>query len=186
VNDIESARLILRLLPLEALAATAARENARLEAVLGLAVPEVWYEEDWLARMRLEQIREDALYAPWSIRAIAFRDTGEIIGSLNCHHRPMAFAASGKQCMAVEIGYSIFAPWQRRGFGYEAIKAFAMWAGGQGVEALVLAISPQNEASLALARKFSAELIGSQIDEKDGPEDIYLARLWFENQGRDL
>ncbi|MGQ0485960.1 MAG: GNAT family N-acetyltransferase, partial [Hyphomicrobiales bacterium] len=83
----------------------------------------------------------------------------------------------GETRMAVEIGYSIFPPWQRRGFGHEAVCGFAAWANGQGVAGLVLSISPENHASLALAQKLRAEKIGSQIDEKDGPEDIFLAAI---------
>jgi RimJ/RimL family protein N-acetyltransferase len=175
VSDIETGRLILRLLPEAALAASAVRNHARLEALLGLAVPEVWFEDAWVAQLRLDQLRADPAFGPWSIRAIALKETGEIMGSINCHHQPMPFAANGVTRMAIEIGYSIFTPWQRQGFGHEALCAFAAWANGQGIEGLVLSISPENRASLALAQKLGATKIGSQIDEKDGPEDIFLA-----------
>jgi RimJ/RimL family protein N-acetyltransferase len=55
------------------------------------------------------------------------------------------------------------------------VRGFSAWANAQGVEGLVLSIAPGNHASLALALKLGAEKIGSQIDEKDGPEDIFLA-----------
>jgi RimJ/RimL family protein N-acetyltransferase len=177
VSDIETHRLVMRLLPEAALAATVARDHARLEALLGLAVPGVWFEEDWVAQLRLDQLRADPAFAPWSIRALALKETGEILGSLNCHHLPMQFSTQGEVCMAVEIGYGIFAPWRRQGFGHEALRGFAVWANSQGVEGLVLSISPDNRASLALAQKLGAKKIGSQIDEKDGPEDIFLAAI---------
>jgi RimJ/RimL family protein N-acetyltransferase len=177
VSDIETGRLILRLLPEAALAASAVQDHARLEALLGLAVPEVWFEDAWVAQLRLDQLRADPAFAPWSIRAIALKETGEVMGSINCHHQPMPFAANGESRLAIEIGYAIFAPWQRRGFGHEAVCAFAAWANGHGVEGLVLSISPENRPSLALAQKLGAIKIGSQIDEKDGPEDIFLARI---------
>jgi RimJ/RimL family protein N-acetyltransferase len=178
VSDIETGRLILRLLPEAALAATTVQDHARLEALLGLTVPEVWFEDAWVAQMRLDQLRADPAFAPWSIRAIALKETGEVMGSINCHHQPMLFTANGETRMAVEIGYDIFAPWQRQGFGHEAICAFAAWAkGSYGVEGLVLSISPENRPSLALAQKLGATKIGSHIDEKDGPEDIFLAAI---------
>jgi ribosomal-protein-alanine N-acetyltransferase len=177
VSDIETGRLILRLLPEAALAASAVQDHTRLEALLGLAVPEVWFEDAWVAQMRLDQLRTDPAFGSWSIRAIALKETGEIMGSINCHHLPMLFAANGETRLAIEIGYAIFAPWQRRGFGHEAVCGFAAWANGQGVEGLVLSISPENRPSLALAQKLGATKIGSHIDEKDGPEDIFLAAI---------
>jgi len=177
VSDIETGRLVLRLLPEAALAATVARDHARLEALLGLGVPDVWFAEDWVAQLRLDQLRADPAFGPWSIRAIALKETGEILGTLNCHHLPMQFAALGETRLAVEIGYTIFASWRRRGFGHEAVQGFAAWANGQGVEGLVLSVAPGNLASRALALKFGATKIGSQIDEKDGPEDVYLAPI---------
>ena len=156
---------------------SAVQDHARLEALLGLAVPEVWFEDAWVAQLRLDQLRADPAFGSWSIRAIALKETGEVLGSINCHHQPMPFAANGETRLAIEIGYAIFAPWQRRGFGHEAVCGFAAWANRQGVESLVLSIAPANRASLALAQKLGAIKIGSQIDEKDGPEDIFLARI---------
>lgn len=177
MSDIETGRLILRLLPEAALAATVAQDHARLEALLGLAVPDIWFEDAWVAQLRLDQLRADSAFGPWSMRAIALKETGEILGSINCHHQPMPFAAQGQTRMAVEIGYTIFVPWRQRGFGQEAVRGFAAWANGKGVEGLVLSIAPENHASLALAQKLGAIKIGSQIDETDGPEDIFLARI---------
>lgn len=177
MSDIETGRLILRLLPEAALAATVAQDHARLEALLGLAVPDIWFEDAWVAQLRLDQLRADSAFGPWSMRAIALKETGEILGSINCHHQPMSFAAQGETRMAVEIGYTIFVPWRQRGFGQEAVRGFAAWANGKGVQGLVLSIAPENRASLALAQKLGAAKIGSQIDAKDGREDIFLARI---------
>ena len=177
MSDIETGRLILRLLPEAALAASAVQDHTRLEALLGLAVPEVWFADAWVAQLRLDQLRADPAFGPWSIRAIALKETGEIMGSINCHHQPMRFVAHDEQFLAVEIGYTIFAPWRQRGYGHEAVTGFAAWANCRGVNGLVLSIAPANRPSLALAQKLSATKIGSQIDEKDGPEDIFLARI---------
>ena len=177
MSDIETGRLVLRLLPEAALAATVAQNHAHLEALLGLGVPDVWFEEDWVAQLRLDQLRADPAFGPWSIRAIALKETGEILGSLNCHHLPMQFTALGETRLAVEIGYTIFAPWRRHGFGHEAVRGFAAWAKDRGVDGLVLSVAPGNHESLALAQKLGAIKIGSQIDETDGPEDVFLAPI---------
>ncbi len=176
MTGIQTERLDLRLVSLAGLAATAAKNRAGTRRILG-KVPDVWFEEAWVAELRLKQCEDDPAYGPWSIRAITLRETGEVVGNMNCHHVPMPFVLRGDTVMAVELGYSIFEPWRRRGFALEAIRGFAGWAALQGLEALVLSVSPENTASLRLAAKLNAEKIGSKVDEINGPEDIYFARI---------
>ena len=171
---IETQRLILRLVPLAALASTAAGNIKPTKALVGEKLPEEWFDDSWVYKLRYDQWREDPTYAPWSIRAIASKETGEIIGNMNCHHKPMSFIRDGRESLATEMGYTIFEPYRRQGIAYEAITAFTAWAKTQGLESVILSIQPTNVASLALALKLGATKIGSHIDEKDGPEDIYL------------
>lgn len=174
LTGIETARLILPLVPLEGLEATVAHDAARLEALMGVRVPPVWFDQDWLAGMRIAQWRGNSAYAPWSIRAIIEKSTNTVIGSMNCHHQPMPFIYGDETRPAVELGYDIYEAHRRRGFAYEMVQGFFGWAGAQGVSRFILSISPENEASRALCTKLGGIKIGSQIDEKDGPEDIYL------------
>lgn len=176
MTDIETDRLILRLVPLQGLVATIAHDGLALERLLGVAVPAEWFEQDWLAQMRLEQWRDDESYGPWSIRAIIEKRTNTLVGCMNCHHQPMDFVHADTTRQAVELGYDIYHNWQRRGFGFEAVSGFFNWAKALGVPWFVLSVSPQNAASNALARKLGAKQIGSQIDEKDGPEDVFLVK----------
>jgi RimJ/RimL family protein N-acetyltransferase len=177
MRDIESERLILRLLSTEALAATVAGDRLYLEALLGLSVPEDWFEEAWVAELRLEQLRSDPSYHPWSIRAISLKATGEVVGAINCHAKPAPLVAAGSHTIATELGYTVFAPWRRLGIATESIRALTAWGSTQGLQSIIMAISPANVASLALARKLGAVRIGSQIDEKHGVEDVYFARI---------
>jgi RimJ/RimL family protein N-acetyltransferase len=174
VSDIATPRLALRLVPIAGLEATIAQDRAALEAILEAAVPAVWFEEAWLAQWRLDQWRENEAYGPWSIRAIIETSSRRVIGKLNCHREPMPFVHAGTTAPAVELGYDIYDTHQRRGFGHEAVSGFFGWAKAQGVSRFVLSISPGNAASNALARKLGAFQIGSQIDETDGPEDVFL------------
>jgi RimJ/RimL family protein N-acetyltransferase len=57
------------------------------------------------------------------------------------------------------------------------VRGYSQFASARGLRWLRLSIAPGNEASLALARKLGVRMIGSQIDEIDGPEDIYLLDL---------
>jgi RimJ/RimL family protein N-acetyltransferase len=174
VNDIETPRLFLRLVPLAGLEAIIAHDGKGIAREIGSPVPAIWFEEDWLAKMRLEQWQENAAYAPWSIRAIIEKSSGAVVGRLNCHREPMDFIHAEVAKPAVEIGYDIYDAFQRRGFAYEAVTGYFDWAKAQGVPRFVLSISPGNAASNALARKLGAFQIGSQIDEIDGPEDVFL------------
>jgi [ribosomal protein S5]-alanine N-acetyltransferase len=177
VIHIETDRLFLRLVPLAGLASTAAGNIKATQGLVGEKLPEEWFEDSWVYKMRYDQWLEDPTYAPWSIRAIASKETGDIIGNMNCHHKPMPFLLNGKESLATELGYTIFEPWRRQGIAYEAITAFTAWAKTQGLESIILSIQPTNVASLALALKLGATQIGSQIDERDGPEDIYLFNI---------
>ena len=171
---IETDRLILRLVPLAALASTAAGNIKPTKALVGEKLPEEWFDDSWVYKLRYDQWRADPTYAPWSIRAIASKKTGEIVGSMNCHHKPMPFIRNSKESLATEMGYTIFEPYRRQGIAYEAITGFIAWAKTQGLESIILSIQPANVASLALALKLGATQIGTHIDEKDGPEDVYL------------
>ena len=171
---IETDRLVLRLVPLAALASTAAGNIKPTKALVGKHLTEEWFEDSWVYQLRYDQWMADPTYAPWSVRAIASKETGDIVGNMNCHHKPMPFILDGHEFLAVEMGYTIFEPWRRQGIAFEAILAFAAWAKSEGVACIIISISPENLPSLALAKKLGAKQIGSQIDEKDGPEDIYL------------
>ena len=174
---IETHRLVLRIVPLAGLASTAAGNIKATQGLVGEKLPEEWFEDSWVYKLRHEQWLADPSYAPWSIRAIASRETGEIVGNMNCHHKPMPFVYNGKESLATEMGYTIFESYRRQGIAFEAITAFTAWARTDGLESVILSIQPTNVASLALARKLGAVQIGSQIDEKDGPEDIYLFNI---------
>jgi ribosomal-protein-alanine N-acetyltransferase len=174
VIDIETDRLILRLVPLAALASTAAEMVDVTQGLIGENLPQQWFAESWVYKTRYDQWLADPGFAPGSIRAIALKQTGRIVGNMNCHHKPMSFIHLGKTSLAVEMGYTIFAPWQRQGIAFEAINGFRAWARTENLESIILSIQPANVASIALARKFGAVHIGSQVDAHHGPEDIYF------------
>jgi [ribosomal protein S5]-alanine N-acetyltransferase len=174
VNDIETPRLLLRLVPLAGLAATAAKDKEACARLIAPRLPAEWFEDAWVFDLRLNQWKDNPAYAPWSIRAMVLKETGEIVGTINCHDMPQSFEYGGEESLMIEMGYSVFEAYRRHGIAYEAIMGFARFARSEGVRWVRLSISPGNEASLALARKLKAEKIGSQIDEIDGPEDVYL------------
>lgn len=177
MSDIETDRLILRLVPLAGLAATAAKDRDACRRLIGSTLPGQWFDNAWVSELRLGQWKEDPDYAPWSIRAIALKATGGIVGNINCHDKPQPFEHRGHFAPAVEFGYTVFEPHQRQGYALEAIAGLSAFAAHLGVRWVRLSIGPGNGPSLALARKLGAEKIGTQYDDRDGPEDIYLFEI---------
>jgi RimJ/RimL family protein N-acetyltransferase len=175
-DDIASERLILRLLPREALLATAAGDVASVSRGLALAVAPTWSDVASLARRRLAQLETDPDYVPWGIRAIALRSAGEVVGYVNFHASPGSEDLRKYTPRAVELGYTIFAEHRRRGYAGETARAMMNWALGRKADGFVFSISPGNLPSLSLVRRFNGVKVGSQIDEEDGPEDIYFVR----------
>jgi RimJ/RimL family protein N-acetyltransferase len=98
-------------------------------------------------------------------------------GYIKCHGSPDPLFLDGKAPNGDEIGNMLFETWRNQGFALEAIRAFNRWAKVHGVDSIVLSISPQNQASLALARKLAAVKIGSQIDDEDGPRISFWSGL---------
>lgn len=174
MNDIETDRLVLRLVPLAGLAATAAKDATACQRLIGAKLPDEWFDNAWVSELRLGQWKDDPEYAPWSIRAIALKATGEIVGNINCHDKPQPFEHRGAVAPAIEMGYTIFTPWRRQGIAREAITGLSVFAAHHGVRWIRLSISPDNAASLGLAQKLGAVRIGTQYDDRDGPEDIFL------------
>lgn len=172
MSDIRTPRLILRLVPQAGLAATASHDLAACRRLIG-DVPDDWFSESWLAELRLDQWKNDPDYAPWSIRVIALHE-GAIAGYINCHDKPVIFEHRGEVGLMIELGYTIFEPYRRRGLATEAIEGLTAFAAEHDVRWIRFSIAPDNVASVRLAQSLGAVKIGAQIDERDGPEDVYL------------
>jgi RimJ/RimL family protein N-acetyltransferase len=129
-------------------------------------------------QLRLDQLRQNPDLEPWLLRAIVLRAERGMIGHIGCHSAPgpdylRALAPGG-----VELGYTIFPPFRRRGYATEACAALMGWAQQMHrVPRFVLSISPANDPSRRIAQHFGFCKIGTQIDEQDGPEDIFVRDL---------
>jgi RimJ/RimL family protein N-acetyltransferase len=127
---------------------------------------------------RLAQLLADPSMQPWLLRAIGLRHTGTMVGHIGFHARPGADYLRELAPGGVEFGYTIFAPFRRRGYAREACRALMDWARREhGVTRFVVSIGPTNVASIALAQQLGFRRIGSHIDEVDGPEQIFERRV---------
>jgi RimJ/RimL family protein N-acetyltransferase len=172
-DDILTRRLVLRLLPPEALQASEAMRIDDAARLLGLVLPADWSDVASVARRRLKQLPDCPRYLPWSIRAIAPRGIKEAVGYANFHDLPQWHEMAQREACA-EFGYTIFARHRRKGYAEETVRALMEWARERGAHNFIFSIAPGNAASRGLALKLGARKIGVQIDEEDGPEDVFL------------
>jgi RimJ/RimL family protein N-acetyltransferase len=173
--DIVSERLILRSLTPMLLESLLLRRHADDAATLDFLVPGDWPHEDdeYVIRLRQAQLREDPSVLPWLLRAMILREPQRpMIGHIGFHGPPVEGA--------VELGYTVFAPYRRRGFALEGAEALMRWARMHDVKRFIVSISPNNVASLAMASKLGFVRIGEQMDEVDGLE--YVFELRYEAQ----
>jgi RimJ/RimL family protein N-acetyltransferase len=95
------------------------------------------------------------------------KDSREIVGSISFHGAPDDLGM-------IEIGLGVHPDFQNQGFAYEGLRAMWKWVITQpGVKTLRYTVSPQNGASIHLIHKFGFTRVGQQIDQIEGPEDIY-------------
>lgn len=141
-------------------------DGGPLEA--GVDVPVGWAEEEsWLLDYRLRQVERDPGAAPWLLRAITIRGDRTMIGHAGFHGPPDARGY-------VEIGYSVFEAYRRRGIAHEAVGALFAWARQhRGVLGFRASVSPSNEPSLRLVAKLGFSQVGVQWDEIDGEELVF-------------
>lgn len=173
VPPLKSARLMLIPMLPAFLEACQSGDHVAAEALIGLRVPDEWYEEQWLIQLRLNDMRADPDYEPWSLRAIALTQSGEMIGHIGFHSPPgpaylQAYAPGG-----IELGYTVFPAYRRQGYAREAVAAMLEYAREQGVPRFVLSISPENAPSLAIAHHFGFAKVGSYADPEDSEEIIF-------------
>jgi RimJ/RimL family protein N-acetyltransferase len=164
---IQTKRLDLIPLSPAVLRAALERDQTKIGRLLGTSVPQSWEIRRCFLELQLRQLEANPALQPWLIRGIVLRSEGQLIGDIGFHSEPFSAPASAPK--TVELGYGVVEAWRRRGFAQEAIEALTQ----HRVHRFVLSISPENQASQALATKLSFRKIGSQIDEEDGLEEIF-------------
>ena len=177
VGDIETPRLTLRVL-LPAVDAALSGDVAEASRRLAAAIPDDLFRDPQVLKLARSRLAADGAYGPWSPRAMILRDGTTMIGHIGFHTAPDPEYLRPFARGAVEVGYTVFEGWRRRGYAREALGAIMAWATREhGVRNFVASVSPDNVASLAVIRGFRFAKVGAHIDEEDGPEDIFLRRL---------
>ena len=118
-------------------------------------------------RYRAPQVRKNPDLNIWFIRWIVERATQQVVGSISFHGPP------NEQGM-LEVGVGIAEPSRGNGYAKEALLGFWGWALNQeNVRIFRYTVSARNLASMAIIKFFEFTHIGQQIDEEDGPEEIF-------------
>jgi RimJ/RimL family protein N-acetyltransferase len=116
---------------------------------------------------RVPQVKEDVSINKWFVRWIVLKDSMEIIGSTSFHGAPDADGM-------MEIGLGIETAHQNNGYAKEALLGMWRWVlTFPEVRTLRYTVSPDNLPSIAVIKYFGFNFMGQQMDEIDGPEDIY-------------
>ncbi len=116
---------------------------------------------------RLPLVRRDAALAPLLLRVAVLREERIIIGHAGFHG---AIDADGM----IEIGFSVVPEYRDQGYGKEILHGMWQWVcASSSVRTLRYTVSPDNLPSQHIVRALGFTHRGVQIDEEDGPEDIY-------------
>ena len=108
----------------------------------------------------------------WQFREIFLSSSNEKVGEINFHRSPAGdeFTPEG----TVEVGVEIAEMYQRNGFASEALMAMWLWATEhEEIKVLRYTVSASNHPSMRIIQKFGFTHVGQQIDEVDGPEEIF-------------
>ena len=127
----------------------------------------VLVKEEGPLRWRVPQVKADPRCNKWFVRFLVLAATREVIGSTSFHGVPDSAGM-------VEIGIGLDEKFWNQGFATEALLGMWRWVCNEPeVKTLRYTVSPDNLASVAIIKKFGFHHQGQQIDEEDGPEDIY-------------
>ncbi len=116
---------------------------------------------------RIPRIRANPNLAKYLLRLAVYLPTQEIIGSSGFHAEP-------DEAGMIEIGLGLVPEYRGRGLAQELLHGMWGWVVHDPlVNILRYTVSPGNKPSQAIIKKFGFTYIGQQIDEEDGPEDIF-------------
>lgn len=176
---IRTERLELTLLSPQLLEAILGGRRGDAESLARVAIPSWWPDEHdrRFLRMRLDQLTKEPEREEWLPRAIALRRRGRpMVGYIGFHGPPGVNGPAKPN--ALEVGYTVFEPFRRRGYATEAVAGILAWARDEhGVHEFIASVSPGNVPSLALVRRFGFRQTGTQWDDEDGEELVFALEL---------
>jgi RimJ/RimL family protein N-acetyltransferase len=116
---------------------------------------------------RIPRIKANPEFAPFALRLAIDKNSRYIIGSAGFHTLP-------DENGMIEIGIGVEEQYRNQGYATEILLAMWRWVlGDERVKTLRYTVAASNIPSITIINKFKFIHVGQQIDEEDGPEEIY-------------
>jgi len=171
VPPIRTERLELIAFPPKAISAVIAGTRDEAERLLRFRLPAEFPTADDLdgfLPVQLKRMEAEPDRRQWMARLIVGESEGAV-GHCGFHGPPDTVGRA-------EIGYTVFSQFRGRGYAKEAARGLVDWAFEQGEREVYAAVSPNNGPSLAVVRRLGFTQIGTQEDEVDGLELVFVIR----------
>jgi RimJ/RimL family protein N-acetyltransferase len=118
-------------------------------------------------RYRINKVRKNPEVAKYLLRVGVLRESEEIIGSVGFHNLP-------DENGMIEIGFGVDPTFQNKGYGKQLLHGMWGWVVSEpAVKTLRYTVAPENLVSQHIINKLGFNLVGEQMDEEDGVEQIY-------------
>lgn len=118
-----------------------------------------------------EYIRCQYGFYGYGIWAVTDRESGRLVGKAGVTNLEWEFGAGGEPEDALELGYHIFTPYRRHGYGEEACQGILKWCRGREVYAKTDA---SNQASVNLLKKLGFCLTDQRCSESGQWRCLYV------------
>lgn len=172
---IKTSRLRLLAVPERFLEASLRSNRRSAQAALGLRVPDEWLAETDLIGVWLAEFRAHPAYRHWGLRAVGLAASHDMIGHVGFHSLPDPDYLQPYWPYGVELAYTIYPPYRRRGYGFEATRGLLRWAAGTAdLRRFVLSVAGENIASRRLAEKLGFAKVSAHRDDEDSLEYLYV------------
>ena len=168
---IRTERLDLVPLAPEAVRALIAGNRGEAKRILGLSLPAEFPNAGDLAGflpIQLKRMEAEPHRREWMARLMVGEGEGAV-GHCGFHGPPHTIGRA-------EIGYTVFSQYRGRGYAKEAARGLVDWAFEQGEREVYATVSPNNAPSLAVVRRLGFTQVGTQEDEVDGLELVFVIR----------
>ena len=171
VATITTPRLELVPLAPDAIESLLGGNRAQAQKLMGHDLPDEFPSADDRAGflpVQLHRMRQAPSRREWMARLIVTHD-GDLVGHCGFHGPPEIIGRA-------EIGYTVFTPFRCKGYAKEAAKGLVQWAFEQGQREIFATVSPNNAPSLAVVSALGFIQVGTQQDEVDGLELVFVVR----------
>lgn len=164
------------------LGAVFSEDLARARRLADVRLPDRFPEDEEelrFLRNRLREMVRETRGEEWlAPRMMVLREGRRLAGHLGFHGPP-------GEDRRVEVGYGVLQEYRRQGYAVEACQGLFDWAARErGVSRFRAAVSPANEASLAVVRRLGFRQTGVQIDPVDGEELVFEMELAEDDRAR--